>query len=73
MEAYLAGASLGVIVFAVVLAIAWVVMPFAIIGTKPILRDLLKELKEKNRLLRETKDLLGTPTKPLYVPGASKE
>jgi hypothetical protein len=31
--------------------IAWILLPFAMFGIKPLLRDLLREAKETNRLL----------------------
>lgn len=34
------------------LSIAWIALPFAMFGIKPILRDLLKETRETNHLLR---------------------
>ena len=37
--------------FGIILAIAWIVLPFALIGTKPILRELLAEAKKTNALL----------------------
>jgi uncharacterized membrane protein YciS (DUF1049 family) len=43
---YLLGA-----VFVVVLAICWIVLPFALIGTKPLLRKLIAEIKRNNELL----------------------
>ena len=33
-------------VFGVILAICWLVLPFALIGTKPLLRELIGEMKE---------------------------
>ena len=41
-----------VIVFGIVLTIAWIILPFAIIGTKPILRELLRETQRTNELLQ---------------------
>jgi hypothetical protein len=38
---------------ALAVAIAWVVLPFAIIGTKPILNELLAEMRQMNELLRK--------------------
>jgi type II secretory pathway component PulM len=35
--------------FLLVLAICWIVLPFALIGTKPLLREILNELREQNR------------------------
>ena len=40
-----------VIVFAILLAIAWVVLPFAVIGTKRLLRELIAETRRTNALL----------------------
>lgn len=37
--------------FAIVLAICWIVLPFALIGTKPLLRSLLAEQRRTNELL----------------------
>jgi hypothetical protein len=28
-----------IVIFGIVLAIAWIILPFALIGTKPLLRD----------------------------------
>lgn len=39
------------VIFGIVLLVAWTLLPFAMIGTKPLLRELLKEQKETNRLL----------------------
>jgi hypothetical protein len=49
------------IVFGVILAICWLVLPFALIGTKPLLRELIREMKETNRLLGERLPNLGPP------------
>lgn len=43
--------ALILVTFCVVLVICWVVLPFALIGTKPILRELLEEVKRTNELL----------------------
>lgn len=50
------GAVYGVFVFAavifgIVLLICWIVLPFALIGTKPLLRQLLSEQRKTNELL----------------------
>ncbi len=39
-----------------VLAIAWLVVPFALIGTKPLLRKLLDEQRVTNTLLQSLRD-----------------
>jgi len=48
-------------VFGVILAICWLVLPFALIGTKPLLRELIGEMKETNRLLGERLPNLRPP------------
>jgi threonine/homoserine/homoserine lactone efflux protein len=35
-----------------VLVVVWVVLPFAILGTKPLLRELLQEQRRTNELLK---------------------
>jgi heme exporter protein D len=37
----------------VVLAIVWLILPLAIFGTKPLLRELLAEQQRTNQLLAE--------------------
>jgi uncharacterized membrane protein YciS (DUF1049 family) len=39
------------ILFAIALAVAWIVLPFALIGTKRHLRELIAETKRTNTLL----------------------
>jgi len=41
-----------VIVLGIVLIVAWIILPFAIIGTKPLLKELIEEVKTTNALLR---------------------
>ena len=48
-------------VFGVILAICWLVLPFALIGTKPLLRELIGEMKETNWLLGERLPNLRPP------------
>lgn len=47
----------GVMVFvwllALLIAILWILMPFAIFGSKPLLRELIAEQKRTNALLQE--------------------
>ena len=38
-------------VFGVILAVCWIILPFALIGTKPLLRQLIAEMKRTNELL----------------------
>ena len=42
--------------FGIVLTICWIVLPFAVIGTKPLLLRLIRETEETIKLLRS----LGT-------------
>ena len=39
------------VLLGIVLLICWIVLPFAVIGTKQLLRDLLREQKRTNELL----------------------
>jgi tellurite resistance protein TehA-like permease len=41
------------IILALVLVVCWIILPFAILGTKPLLRDLLREQKRSNDLLSQ--------------------
>jgi len=38
-------------IFGIVIAICWIILPFALIGTKPLLRQLIAEVKRNNELL----------------------
>ncbi len=49
----LMGGSILITIFLLVMAIAWIILPIALIGTKPLLRELIKQTKETNRLLAE--------------------
>lgn len=55
MEGF-AGAMIFVWLFGLVLLIAWIALPFAMFGIKPLLRELIAATKETNKLLREAKD-----------------
>jgi len=41
------------VMFLVALAILWFLLPFAIFGTKDLLKQLIKETKETNQLLKK--------------------
>ena len=41
------------IIFLFILAVCWLVLPFALIGTKPLLRELLAETKRTNAILAD--------------------
>jgi heme exporter protein D len=36
--------------FVILLSVLWVLIPFAVFGIKPLLRDLLRELRRNNEL-----------------------
>jgi len=40
-------------VCALILIVCWVVLPFAVIGTKPLLRQILAETKRTNDILEQ--------------------
>jgi predicted PurR-regulated permease PerM len=43
--------SLVAIVLGVVLVVCWIVLPFAVIGIKPLIRELVREQQATNRLI----------------------
>lgn len=49
------------IVLLIILVIAWILLPIAVIGTKPLLRELLAEQKKTNALLAERLPTLRPP------------
>ncbi|MDX3932663.1 MAG: hypothetical protein QHC77_12085 [Stenotrophomonas sp.] len=69
MDSMLGGASalvvLAVLVFSVVLTVLWVLVPFAIFGTKPLLRQILAELRRANDLAARTA-VAAVPAVPAY-------
>jgi hypothetical protein len=44
---------IALIAFGIALAMAWIVLPFALIGTKPLLRELIAEARKTNEILRQ--------------------
>lgn len=64
--------GIGMIVLLLV-AILWILMPFAIFGTKPILRELLAEQKRTNKLLAEAADRAIGPTEVVLVGSRKRE
>jgi len=40
-------------VLALVLAIVWIILPFAIFGTKPLLRELIAEVRQLRKMLAQ--------------------
>ena len=51
MEALGAGVVIAITVLCLLIAILWILMPFAIFGTKDLLRELIKEQKRTNEIL----------------------
>lgn len=47
----MAGFGAALILFLMVLAVLWILVPFAIFGVKPLLRQLLAEQRQTNELL----------------------
>jgi uncharacterized protein YoxC len=45
------GLTLVMVVFGLILAVAWIILPFALIGTKPLLRELIAEQRKTNAML----------------------
>ena len=52
---------LALAIFGFILAIAWIILPFALIGTKPLLRQLIAEVRRTNALLEEQRRAPVTP------------
>lgn len=46
------------IVCGLILTVVWIVLPFAVIGIKPLMRQILAELQVANRLLQDVRDRL---------------
>jgi hypothetical protein len=55
-EAFGAGIVLLIGVVALVLAIVWIILPFAIFGTKPLLRELISEVRQLRIVLARRED-----------------
>lgn len=48
----MAGVMIVVWILGAVMAVGWLILPFALIGTKGLLRDLIFHTKQTNELLR---------------------
>jgi uncharacterized protein YoxC len=59
MASLIGGGSIFLALFLLVLAVAWIVLPIALIGTKPLLRELIKQQKETNQLLKSRNVVLS--------------
>ena len=64
MTETLAGLTVVGVVFLFVLAICWIILPFALIGTKPLLRELIRETKKTNALLEQRRSAPRAPAPP---------
>lgn len=64
---YIAG-----MIFLVIVGICWIVLPFAILGTKPLLRTLIAEQQRTNALLEQRAQVVVTRP-PDVVVGRSGE
>ena len=51
-----------VVIFGIVLAACWIILPFALIGTKPLLRELIAEVRRNNQLLDQRLPALRPPS-----------
>lgn len=49
------GVTLVLTVLGIILMIAWILLPFAMFGMKPLLRELIAETKRTNALLEAAK------------------
>jgi hypothetical protein len=58
------GVLMVIIILALAVAIAWILLPFAIFGTKPILRELLQAIREDREINRKILERLGPATLP---------
>lgn len=65
MDHFVAGWMLWVaaVGFGVVLAVAWIVLPFAMFGVKPLLRELIAEAKKTNALLERREAVIRNDAK----------
>jgi hypothetical protein len=63
----------GLLLLSLVVGILWICMPFAIFGTKPILRELLAEQRKTNKLLAEAAERArgrpGTASRDPFLDG----
>ena len=48
--------ALVAVLLAIGISIAWIVLPFAVFGIKPLLRELIEETKKTNALLRRAEE-----------------
>lgn len=56
MAGYGIALTMALMLLALLIMVLWICMPFAIFGTKPILRELLAEQRKTNKLLQAQAD-----------------
>jgi hypothetical protein len=56
--------SIIALLFLLVLAVLWFLLPFAVFGVKDYLADLVKEQKKTNELLTQCLNTKALPSKP---------
>ena len=61
----LTGLYVAGMVLLLILVICWIVLPIAIIGTKPLLRQILEEQRRTNALLEGR--VVGVPAKTVVI------
>lgn len=63
------------VILGLVLIVCWIILPFAVIGTKPLLKSLLREQRRTNSLLEQLGASAPHPVKQdacaATVPGAT--
>ncbi len=63
MEQTLGGLTIFVVLFLIVLAVLWFLLPFAIFGTKDKLNELINETKRTNEELKKIREEISGPTR----------
>jgi hypothetical protein len=61
LSGYSAFLSLGLLILGAALVIAWIILPFALIGTKGILQEILFELRKQNKQLLDKQKAASDP------------
>lgn len=62
---------LGLVILGIALVVAWIVLPFALIGTKGLLRELIFETKQTNKLLSSMAANRQPPLVQISTPAAA--
>jgi len=64
---HMLGVGAALWILALFIAILWILMPFAIFGTKPLLKTLITEQKKTNKLLEAAAERDKLPTDVVLV------